>query len=325
MPEKGKDTEARSHAVQQPGTRRQPARAAGWVVVVAVWAFAARAWGCGEDGDPVAGPTGTPVALSRECSAPRAEWIWCDDFEADWLADYFEYDDAGGGFVRAAGVGVEGSTGMRVRFTAGQVGAGSLHLAMGATPASYFRPVDAGTAVYREIYWRMYVKHQAGWVGGGGDKLSRATSFVSGDWAQAMIAHVWSGGPPNEAYLVIDPASGTDEQGNVLTTRYNDFPNLRWLGLARGRTPIFDSEHVGRWYCVEAHVRLNDPGASNGVFELWIDGQLEARRTELNWVGSYAEYGINAVFFENYWNAGSPLEQERYFDNIVVSTTPIGC
>jgi hypothetical protein len=305
--------------------RQGPTRLIPWLAALAAAMPAAAALGCSDDGGPVDAPADTLVALSRECSAPRAEWIWCDDFEADRLDEYFEYGDAGGGFVRAAGVGVEGSTGMRVRFAAGQVGAGSLHLAMGKTPDPYFRPVDDGTAVYREIYWRMYVKHEAGWVGGGGDKLSRATVFVSGNWAQAMIAHVWSGSPPNEAYLVIDPASGTDEQGNVQTTRYNDFANLRWLGLARSRTPIFDSQHVGRWYCVEAHVRLNDPGSANGVFELWIDGQLEAQRSDLNWIGAYTEYGINAVFFENYWNAGSPVEQERYFDNIVVSTAPIGC
>jgi hypothetical protein len=34
---------------------------------------------------------------------------------------------------------------------------------------------------------------------------------------------------------------------------------------------------------------------------------------------------INAVLFENYWNAGSPVTQERYFDNIVISTSRIGC
>ncbi len=304
---------------------RAPARLTGPAAPLAAAALAAAAVSCGAQGEPVGVPADTPVALSKECDAPRAEWIWCDDFETDRLSAYFEYDDAGGGFARAAGVGVEGSTGMRVRFAAGQVGAGSLHLAMGKTPDPYFRPVDAGTAVYREIYWRVYVKNQSGWVGGGGDKLSRATVFVSGNWSQAMIAHVWSGSPPDEDYLVIDPASGTDEQGTVRTTRYNDFPNLRWLGLARTATPIFDDAHVGRWHCVEAHVRLNDPGRSNGVFELWIDGSLEARRDSLNWIGSYGDYGINAVFFENYWNAGSPVDQERYFDNIVVGTAPIGC
>ena len=61
------------------------------------------------------------------------------------------------------------------------------------------------------------------------------------------------------------------------------------------------------------------------MFELWVDGASQARRTGLNWVGAFAAYGINAVFVENYWNLGSPQAQERYIDNFVVSTQPIGC
>ena len=81
----------------------------------------------------------------------------------------------------------------------------------------------------------------------------------------------------------------------------------------------------GIWQCVEAHAKLNDPGQSNGLFELWVNGKLDATRSGLNWVGSYTAYGINAVFVENYWNKGSPVVQERYFDNFVVSTARIGC
>jgi hypothetical protein len=76
---------------------------------------------------------------------------------------------------------------------------------------------------------------------------------------------------------------------------------------------------------VEAHARLNDPGRSNGVFELWINGAPQARIDGFNWQGSYSEYGINTVFLETYWNEGSPQPQERYFDNFVVSTERIGC
>src|SRR6266571_6023681 len=62
-----------------------------------------------------------------ECAGPRAGWIWCDDFEQDHLSSYFEYDNAGGGFVRATGVGVGSSTGMRARWaTVGQLSAGAL-------------------------------------------------------------------------------------------------------------------------------------------------------------------------------------------------------
>lgn len=258
------------------------------------------------------------------CASPQPGWIWCDDFEQDRLSSYFEYDNSGGSFVRVAGVGTNESNGMRAQWKPGQVGAGNLKLAFGRTPSSYMRPVDAGTANYREIYWRMYVKNQPGWTGGGGDKLSRAAIMAGSNWQEAMIAHVWSGGPGSQ-YLLMDPASGTDLSGVLKTTKYNDFTNLRWLGETPGQVPLFDASHVGQWHCVEAHARLNTAGQSDGLMELWIDGVLDARRTGVNWVGSYGAYGINVVFFENYWNDGSPVAQERYFDDIVVSTQPIGC
>src|SRR5216117_2078131 len=263
-------------------------------------------------------------SAAGECATPQAGWIWCDDFEQNRLGQYFEYDSSSGDFVRAAGVGMDGSYGMRVHFAAGQVSAGSLHLAMGKVPDSYFRTVDAGTAIYRNVYWRMYVRNQTGWSGGGGYKLSRAISFATSTWAEAMMAHVW-GDPPGAGELDLDPASGTDAAGNLLTTKYNDFANMRWLGAQSGVTPLFDASHVGQWYCVEAHAQLNDAGLSNGMFEFWINGNLEARETGLNWLGSFSAYGINALFFENYWNTGAPVAQERYFDNIVISTEPIGC
>lgn len=262
----------------------------------------------------------------NECATPRPGWIWCDDFEQDRLGRYFEYDSAGGRFVRAAGVGVGGSFGMRARWSqVGQVEAGSLHLAFGKRPAGYFKPVDDGTAIYRDVFWRVRVRLQPAWRGGGADKLSRAISFASRNWAEATIAHVWSGSQKDADYLVIDPASGTDELGMLQAEKYNDFARLRWLGYTRGTTPLFVDSAAGRWYCVEAHAKLNDPGQSNGVFELWIDGSPDARKDGLNWAGAFSAYGINAVFLENYWNAGAVQPEERYFDNFVVSTQRIGC
>lgn len=72
------------------------------------------------------------------------------------------------------------------------------------TPVIWFDDFD-DDAIYRnrvvrrgekftDVYWRIYVKHQAGWTGGGPAKLSRATSIVPPGWRQAMIAHVWSSG-----------------------------------------------------------------------------------------------------------------------------------
>ena len=125
-----------------------------------------------------------PGEETAGCATPQSGWIWCDDFESDRLANYFEFSTDGGSMARVSGVGRDGGWGLRSRFAAGQ---------------------------------------------------------------------------------------------------------------------------------------------SDGVFELWIDGVLEASRTGLNWLGSYSAYGLNAIFLESYWNAGSPVAQERYFDDFVVSETRVGC
>jgi hypothetical protein len=271
-----------------------------------------------------------PASSQNECQtwqSTHADWIFCDDFEDTGAfvkqGRYFEYDDNAGGFVPKPGIGLNGSRGMQVRWQVGEVGAGSIKLAFGRNPNAYMnkqniRPADT----FREIYYRMYLKMQSGWQGSPA-KLSRATVFASAnDWRQAMIAHLWSDA---SEHLLIDPASCVNSSGVVQCTTYNDFNHLSWLGNKSGITQLFATSNSGRWFCVEAHVKLNDPGLSNGVQEFWLDGQLEARREGLNFVGTYADYAINAIFFENYWNAGSPVQQERYFDNIVVSTKPIGC
>ena len=134
------------------------------------------------------------TAGAAECATPKAGWIWCDDFEQDRLSRYFEYNNAGGRFTRTSGTGVAGSTAMQAQWLTGSQDAGYLHLAFGQTPQSGMRPVDNGTTVYREVYWRLYLKNQSGWTGGGADKLSRAVSLASSSsYAEAAFAHVWAG------------------------------------------------------------------------------------------------------------------------------------
>ena len=243
--------------------------------------------------------------------------IFYEDFDQlpDWRTRYFEYVPEKGSFVWTPDGGLANGA-MRCQFEKGQVSAGSLKVLFGKNP--FGRGLRRDEAV-REIYWRVYVKHEPGWEGNPA-KLARATCLAGRDWSQGLIAHVWGG--KGDA-LCIDPATGIRESRKV-TTAYNDFPNLKWLGLRQGQTPIFSPAESGRWVCIESHVKLNTPGERDGVFELWVDGKLEAARNDLDWHGSWGDYAINAVFLENYWNQGAVKRQARWFDNFIISTQPVG-
>jgi hypothetical protein len=265
------------------------------------------------------------------CDEAPIGTIFCDDFESELPLDdrYFEYGSASGTFIPMDSVGRGGSRGMRAIWQPSQVGAGGFKKSFGRTPGSYIGNHAVNpTEDYAEIYWRIDLRTQPGWQGGGADKLSRAMTLANNNWAQGMIAHIWSAGSSNE-YLAMDPASGIDAQGNLVSTTYNDFANFRWLGYKVGNIDMFSTANSGKWYCVEAHAKLNTPGANDGVFEFWINDTLQAGTYNINWHGDWnadtSNFNINAIFIENYWNNGSPVTQERYFDNFVISTEWIGC
>jgi hypothetical protein len=252
------------------------------------------------------------VMLETQPHAADPVVIWYDDF-----SESRAYGEARNDIDKTTGYGGVGGS-LPMIYRAGTLGTGDRKLFFGDSPDR--RNIVRSGEHFREIFWRFYVKHQHGWVGESPAKMSRATSLVSHDWRQGMIAHLWDGGP----YLMIDPATGI-KNGVVVSTRYNDFDNLDWMGArARGSFPIHSTEESGYWVPVEAQARLNDPGRKNGVFRLWINDRLEAELTGLDWHGDYVRHGINGVFLEAYWNRRSPVDQTRWFDNFVISTKRIG-
>lgn len=266
------------------------------------------------------------------CKTAPATTVFCDDFEnGESLADrYFGYDDDNGEFIRVDNIGRDGSAGMQIKWQKGEVEAGVLQKSIGRSPDPNMIKTDFRERDFNEIYWRIDIKLEKGWEGGGGDKLSRATTIATKNWQQGMIAHIWSGGKtPDDDYLIMDPASGISEEGKLVSTKYNDFEKLRWLGSKKGNYPLFNKKNIGKWNCIVAHVKLNTPGKSDGIFEFWINDILQASRYDLNWHADWntssESYMINAIFFENYWNKGAPKDQVRYFDNILITTTPIQC
>jgi len=237
--------------------------------------------------------------------------IWYDDFNGPEKA----YTESSGGPDEKESYGGGGKS-VRCLYEQGQRGKGNRKVFFGDAPTG--KVVRKGEK-FDDVYWRIYVKHQPGWTGGPA-KMSRATSIVSPRWNQAMIAHVWG----STDRLTLDPASGV-RGGDVVTRQYNDFASLRWLGnKPAAQFPIHSAAESGWWVCVESRAKLNTPGRKDGLNQLWIDGRLEAERKNLDWRGSYAGHGVNAVFLEAYWNEGSPVTQSRWYDNFIISTKPIG-
>ncbi len=276
-----------------------------------------------------AAESGCPGSVS-----PDPNVIFCENYDTpDVSSRFVEHNQQGGAFVQAAGVGMAGSPGMKVTYGPGQVSAGWMIRSFGRAPPSFYPPQSHAQQDFREIYWREYVRTEPGWSGAP-HKLSRVYGIGGPNWSQSMIAHLWTAG--DQPHMALDPASGISTSDQLVTTTYNDFANLRWLGGANpidpgwsgskfGSTPVYAPQNANRWFCIEAHATLNAPGQADGVFEFWIDGRREARLEGLNWVGSWQDFGINAISLENYWNGGSPQQNVRYRDNLVVSRARIGC
>ena len=202
------------------------------------------------------------------------------------------------------------------------------------TPDNLFPDID-----FTEVYFRLYMKQSRNWLRSEwNEKFLRVTGFTqngtgNGGGAQNFSVHLWSTMDPASDRLSIDPATGIAADGETLMPfRYNDYRNWRWLRAKTGPFKIYGDDQNGEWYCIEMHVKLNDPGLSNGLCEFWIDGVWQAGCENLNFIGNRLPgaankfVGINKFFIENYWNRPESLVQDqwKYIDNLVISTKPIG-
>ncbi|MEM6994531.1 MAG: hypothetical protein AAF721_28705 [Myxococcota bacterium] len=76
------------------------------------------------------------------------------------------------------------------------------------------------------------------------------------------------------------------------------------------------------WYEIETMVAANTPGAADGSMALWIDGVLVAQHEGIRWRDTDV-LRLNHVIFWNYYPAVQSARRV-WFDNLVVSTEPIG-
>lgn len=84
-----------------------------------------------------------------------------------------------------------------------------------------------------------------------------------------------------------------------------------WGGTAR---------HDGSWQCFEIYQALNSPGASNGVYELYLDGTRAAYYTNVKWRPDGDTSPFNFARLYRQYGSG-----DMHLDNYAVGDTRIGC
>jgi len=123
-------------------------------------------------------PTLRVAAVTPAPDQPQATntaVIFYEDFGQlpDWRTRCFEYAPEKGSFVCTPSDGLANGA-MDCQFEKGQVSAGSLKVLFGKNP---FGRGWRREETVREIYWRVYVKHEPGWEGNPA-KLARATCMA---------------------------------------------------------------------------------------------------------------------------------------------------
>ncbi|MGH1345390.1 MAG: hypothetical protein ACRBN8_27755 [Nannocystales bacterium] len=251
-------------------------------------------------------------------------WIFCEDFETvgDPSEVFFDYLDAEGNFVPSREGGASGVGSMRAHYREGIEGAGFMSVSFGNNPINTAgRPGYSEGDKFDEVYWRFRVKMQPGWPDAGPYNLSRISAFAQSDWGEAMVASIAS----DDAEVNLRASAASCVQNNEVECTGIDGDALVPLGTLNGSTPVFSALRAGKWQCVEAHVKLNTPGEADGMFEFWVDGELEADRVGMDWRGTWEAFGLNLLSIENFWVGGAPADLDRWFDDVVISTEPIGC
>ncbi|HPQ96033.1 MAG: hypothetical protein KDI44_05340 [Thiothrix sp.] len=97
-------------------------------------------------------------------------------------------------------------------------------------------------------------------------------------------------------------------------------PYLYYVGMPAERRfgdywPMDARVRPGQWQEVSQRVRVNTPGKRDGIYEVWVDGKLATRRTDIVWrYGNQAE--IDAFLFSTF-HGGASLDWAPRWDSYI--------
>lgn len=162
------------------------------------------------------------------------------------------------------------------------------------------------------------------------DRVNKITAYVGANRVAESEPHSGRGKPFVANYQDVDyPETGTQY------TKVNRFQN-------QGKDITLQP---GKWYLFEWHLKMNTPGAADGVNELWIDDATEPiskqtlrmRDTDMRWLRSGdagRQFRVLRLLAYHQQCKGVPdtcppngpavLNQSQRWDRIAISKNPIG-
>jgi hypothetical protein len=295
---------------------------------------------------------GAQTARAQECANPGAGWLFCDDFESttDQTGALGLWDDQGSAppnlVITTNPVNVR--SGRRALEMTAHKG-----LDTGGGPTKWFLP-GADT-----IYARFYVKFDLNY-GYLHHFVSLAANRASDKWSAFGMAgcrpsgsnFYISGLEPYPDYganpqpgawnfysyftsMMCDPGSSCANYANPTAicsqcasrgSPCSNGPECCW-GSSFLPTPK-QIPALARWYCMEMRLNANTGAVANGGEAMWIDGAKVGEWNNISWrTDDTLKVNALALFHyvtdDNY--AGAQTQKTVWFDDIVVSTQPIGC
>ena len=236
------------------------------------------------------------TACSSEALCAGANILMCEDWED---GDHVAWDWSSGWNSCASTSNSDGfGGGSAIRFT----------VAEDACECGY--PEYTIAAQTGPVYQRFYVKYSDGY------------SFL--DWTEQKMGYFnarVSSSLTWRMMLGIKAKSGDRSQGELVVDATGHSP--RWNYNQAGPRYLADNT----WYCIEFAIKPNTPGSSDGWISVWLDGELYMNHQNQN-LKSTGDPITNGPWLSHYYGGdpcGTHLQQQIWYDQLVVSTARIGC
>jgi hypothetical protein len=246
--------------------------------------------------------------------------IFATGFESDTWADEWTFADGGIDTVTEdADRAFEPFLGRALRVL--MAGGGNDALNMG------YQFMDETGQEPEEIYFRYYLRLGNDWnqTVDGGKMPGIAGTYGTAGWG-GRPSDGTNGWSARGSYHQTVPSSNPLEFSTPMGTycyhadMEGDYGSI-WLWQNDYRGFLYNNH----WYSVEQYLRMNTPGANDGVIRAWIDGRLAFEKTDIRF------RDVDTLKIEEIWmnvyhggTAVSPYDQHLFIDSVVIATDYIG-